>query len=166
MPDWRPMVRRKEIVSVIIILGLIGVYLFIVDPRIGLGMTNVRAGEGAVAGGPSLRRGPRSVWAGGQSEEFRDAVAGNAVSGPSARAPGRAIARGDVGGSPRGDGNGDFGPAARGGVVGSAPLGRGDGGLGPPPRGSVIGGFVPPPIGSDPPNYRPPVISPSGPTLP
>ncbi len=93
---------------IIIILCIIGAYSVKKAPQLGLSLPGTEDIKDAVAGGPSQRRGngnPQLTLASGKGEDLRDAVAGHAVG-----TPGGSNTLGDVGGPPRGNGYGGFGP--------------------------------------------------------
>ena len=90
---------------IIIILCIIGAYSVKKGPQLGLNMPAAEDIKDAVAGNRIRRQGPKLTLASGTSEDLRDAVAGHAVG-----TPGGSNTLGDVGGPPRGNGYGGFGP--------------------------------------------------------
>lgn len=90
---------------IIIILCIIGAYTVRKGPQLALNMPNDGIKD-AVAGGPvHHRRSPKLTLASGTGEDLRDAVAGHAVGTPGRH--GNTLD--DVGGPPRGNGDGGFG---------------------------------------------------------
>lgn len=98
---------RARNAVIIIILCIIGAYSFRKAPQLGLNMPAPQDIKDAVAGNSARRHGgPKLTLASGTGEDLRDAVAGHAVGTPN----NGTNSFGDVGGPPRGNGNGGFGP--------------------------------------------------------
>ena len=96
---------RARNAVIIIILCIIGAYSVRKAPQLGLNMPAPEQIKDAVAGGPSRRHGPKLTLASGTGEDLRDAVAGHAIGTPN-----HGNTLGDIGGPPRGDHDGGFGP--------------------------------------------------------
>jgi len=96
---------RARNAVIIIILCIIGAYSVRKSPQLGLNMPAPETIKDAVAGGPVRRGNPKLTLASGTGEDLRDAVAGHAVGTPN-----NGNTLGDIGGPPRGQGNGGFGP--------------------------------------------------------
>ena len=95
---------RARNAVIIIILCIIGAYSYRKAPQLGLNMPAPEDIKDAVAGNRARRHNPLTL-ASGTGDDLRDAVAGHAVG-----TPGGSNTLGDIGGPPRGNGNGGFGP--------------------------------------------------------
>ena len=100
--------KRVRDAVVIIILCIIGAVTFNKKaPQ--LSMPTPDEIKDAVAGNPTRRRNAPLTLASGHTDDLRDSVAGNPVGTPASNGTNSLD---DIGGPPRGSGNGGFGPLA------------------------------------------------------